>query len=149
MNELVDVFIYDKLTGQTDRHEYNWGIVEMENDIYLQPLFDNERLLFFDADFRLLPHTNSEQNVFLDFETCLENIILEFLRVSENKYIKKIKEKLFFITADNIHKIFMQIEEKINAKIPKEIQEEMLNRFQIVENVVRVTIEHYEKIKIR
>lgn len=97
MGQIVNMFIYDMITGNTDRHEYNWGIVENEEEINLQPLFDNERILYFDSNFRMHPHIESGKDVFLEFTKQVEKIILEFISVSESEYLLKYKKNYYLL----------------------------------------------------
>ncbi len=37
----TQMFLFDLITLQTDRHSHNWGIIQEKNNIHLCPLFDN------------------------------------------------------------------------------------------------------------
>ncbi len=149
MEQLTNVFIYDILTGQTDRHEYHWGISETNNDIFLQPLFDNERILYFENNFRFYVHTEMEINNYLEetgnFSESLKRILLEFLIFSEEKYLNIIQEKIHLIEKINIKNIFYKIEKRTFAPIPEEIKEKNLEDFQILRRIIMETIKEYQK----
>ena len=45
MKQIVDIFLFDIIICQYDRHNYNWEIMEEGDNINISPLFDNERIL--------------------------------------------------------------------------------------------------------
>ena len=132
--EFTTIFIYDLLTGNMDRHEYNWGIEEQKDKIVLQPIYDNERLLYFDSDVRMLPYINSTANHFQEFEQCLDQVILDFISISKNA-LEKLEENLKWIEEENLNRIFEKIAYRTQYPVPEEIKYEMLFRFQKIERI--------------
>ena len=116
INELKDVYIFDILVANIDRHDKNIGIIENDT-ISLSPLFDNEKIL-------------SKDSIY-------EEIYSLRLDDKYNEEIKdKLEEKLWIIDSDNISKVFDRIENYINSNIPDYIKDE--SRYRFSENKKRI-----------
>lgn len=148
MSQLVDMFIFDTLTGQTDRYEENWGIVENDEEIFLQPLYDNEFILFNETYFYFTPHTESNRGSYLNFNEGLKKILSEFLSVSDDEFIERLKEKIPLITKENIDNIILRIEKRIEAPIPKGIKKQVSTNFKKIETIVKTALSEYEEKRI-
>ncbi len=144
-NQLVDIFIFDLLIGQTDRHEENWGIMEHEEEVYLQPVFDNDALL--ETAFELTPHTDTNLDYLIQFNEGLEKITKEFITVSDSVYIEKLKSKIPLINKENIEKIFLKIENRTYSPIPSNVKEIILTNFKTIQESITSTLNEYEEKK--
>ena len=144
MDQIVNIFIFDLLMANADRHELNWGIVEEQDKIYVQPLYDNERILIFDSDIRLLPHIDNESSFNSEYESVVRKMVLEFITISGSEYLDWLKEKLFLINKENIEKIFSKVEIRINFSIPLEIKNDILIKFEKITEIIDKVLEEYE-----
>ena len=144
MDQIVNIFIFDILMANADRHELNWGIVEEQDKIYVQPLYDNERILIFDSDIRLLPHIDNESSFNSEYESVVRKMVLEFITISGSEYLDWLKEKLFLINKENIEKIFSKVEIRINFSIPLEIKNDILIKFEKITEIIDKVLEEYE-----
>lgn len=148
MSRLVDIFIFDILTHQKDRHSFNWGVVESDGKIDIQPLYDNE----FAFDHRKeLPPLVSESlkedelfNFFYD-DYSFEEALLQFLEVSGDRYIEKIREKLPLIQAENILSVISRVEKRIHSKIPEYVKNHILDSFSDIVLETTETIQKYQE----
>ncbi len=147
MSQLVDMFIFDTLTGHNDRHIKNWGIAENKDEIFLQPLYDNEFILFNETYFYFTPHTESNKGSYLNFNEGLKKSLSEFLSVSDDEFIERLKEKIPLITKENIDNIILRIEKRIKAPIPKGIKKQVSTNFKKIEILVKTVISEYEENK--
>lgn len=147
MNQLVDVFIFDTLTGHNDRHNKNWGIAENKEDIFLQPLYDNECILFKERYFYFSPHTESNRGLYLNFTEGIKNLLSEFLSVSDTLFIERLTEKLPLIHQENIDNIFLKLENRTKTPIPKNIKKRVKANFKTIETIVKTTLSEYEENK--
>lgn len=69
MNYLIQIFIFDLITLQGDRHIGNWGIIENQNDktIYIPLLFDNG------TSFNLWKLNSKESPFYINLKNYQEN----------------------------------------------------------------------------
>ncbi len=148
MSQLVDIFIFDVLTGQTDRHEENWGIVENDEEIFLQPLFDNDRLLYMDNDFCFSTQTDNHIHYSLKFTQGIEKLLHDFLSVSSAEFIEKLKSKIPLISKENIEKVFLRMEERIEFAVPSHIKEKVYANFETIKAIVKTALSEYEEKRI-
>lgn len=148
MSRLVDIFIFDILTHQKDRHSYNWGIVESEGKIDIQPLYDNE--LAFD-DIKELPPLVSESLKeeeplhFSHYDHSTEEALVEFLEVSGSRYIEKLEEKLPLIQEENIASVISRVEKRIGCEIPQFVKEHIQDCFSDIVLETTETIRKYKE----
>lgn len=129
MNQIVDLFIFDILTYQSDRHFNNWSIIEEDDNISLAPIYDNELTALVDSEYsRLMPasYVLAVDSFSLD---DINKELEKFIDVSEFNYKELIKDKMWIISNDNLKKAFSDIEKKIGYPIPKKIKENSLNLF--------------------
>ncbi len=123
MEKIVDMFIFDILTGNPDRHMDNWIIVEYPSGkVDLQPLFDNARAFFnFPYLTKLgLPISKGESD-FQPIITLEENLYL-FLKVSSKEFVHRIYDSLWVLSEKNDINIIERIERKVKGPIPNEIK---------------------------
>ena len=152
MNRLVDIFIFDLLTHQKDRHSYNWGIEEANGKIDLQLLYDNE---FVFDEIKDLPPLVCEDLEGEDFSFPVSTYstseaLLEFLEVSDSKYLEKIKNRLSLIQKDNIMSVISRVEKRIGCKIPKNLKSYIENCFKKIVMETTESIQKYtENLRIK
>lgn len=144
MDRLVDIFVFDILTGQADRHFDNWGIVEGKEEIDVQPLYDNE--LIISSDYLALKVSvpldeDSESIIFQKIAATLD----QFISVSGVEFLDKIKEKRKLINRETIEKVLSNVENKININIPVEQKEKLWDGFEKNNNIIDEVIEKYEE----
>lgn len=140
MQNVVDMFILDILTGQVDRTEMNWEIEEKENgEVSLVPLFDNIRLLMKNPEDTWLSLVVDDSVL-----GYLGENILQFLKVSSSEFVERFKNSVNVISEDNIKNILKRIEERINAKVPEDLKEEYIEGFKKYYNYINYIIDNYE-----
>ncbi len=152
MSRLVDIFIFDILTHQEDRHSKNWGIVESKDKIDIQPIYDNE-LAF--NNIKALPSLVSESLKeeelfhFSHYEHAVKDVLLEFLEVSGGRYLEKLQEKLPLIQNENIVSVLSRVENRIGCEIPQDVKSYIQNCFSNIVLETTETIKEYkESLKI-
>ena len=77
-NDFIDMILFDALTGNNDRHYYNWGVVRDINDVnnpYFSPIYDTARGLYWNlSDKKIVSlHKNLKNNN----NNQLENYVLK------------------------------------------------------------------------
>lgn len=133
MKKIVNMFIFDIITGQVDRGDSNWWLIEYPNGtLDLQPLFDNIRILVLHHQLaterypevsKILLTVNQETSRF--FEDNLE----EFLKVSDKVFNHILFNSLWTISPENLQKIFTRIENKTGYPMPDELKQFYLKEF--------------------
>ncbi len=116
IDELKNVYTFDVLVANIDRHDKNIGIIENDT-ISLSPLFDNEKIL-------------SKNSIYEEIYS---------LRLDDNyneEINDKLEEKIWIIDNNNISKVFERIEYRINSNIPDFIKDE--TRYRFSENKKRI-----------
>lgn len=117
VGELVKLFIFDIFLGQSDRHCFNWGIVEYASgEKHLQPLFDNYRILIESADFIDVEYTIDNNTLFV------EDNIYKLQKESIKEYSDLISNLLWVISPENINRIINLIEIQTSFSIPDNIK---------------------------
>lgn len=131
MNEIVDVFMFDVLIGNSDRHTGNLQLVENDNNVKICPLYDNERMLSSDSIkygiyFMGIERDDYYRDIAFDEN---RNLLFRFLNMSDNIYKEIFKSKLWIISNENINKVINRVENRINNNIPDYIKEFMKEQF--------------------
>lgn len=133
MNKVVDIFIFDILIANVDRHTSNYGLLISDGKIDISPIYDNEALLY--------PDSINNSTFFLNVDSSNKNDVINyFLKISSKEYYDKIKEKLWIISEENIEKVFERIEKRTKSKIDVSLKSEILEKFNInrekLENII-------------
>lgn len=126
-NKIVNIYLFDIITGQGDRHEGNWEIMEYENNLDIAPLYDNERILMNSS--KNIEVCLITENSDVDYEK-IDKSIKRFQKVSGEEFTNIIKEKLWIISEENLNKVFGRIEAKTGYPMPDEEKEFYLNGYQ-------------------
>lgn len=148
MSRLLDIFIFDILTHQKDRHSFNWGVVESDGKIDIQPLYDNE--FAFDNIKELPPLVSEslkeeEPFYFSDDDHSFEESLLQFLEASGGRYIEKFQEQLPLIKEENILSVISRVEKRIHSKIPEYVKNHILDCFSDIFVETTETIQKYQE----
>ena len=142
MDKIVHLFIFDLLTGQQDRNNSNYEIMEGYGPINLAPIYDNGGILRKNA-------RNPEIRLVVDQDTNykMEKEIEKFIKYSDEAYTDKINDSLWLISEDNLEKAFKKIEDKIDCKLDDEIKREYINLFKIhKEKIEKIIGNHKRKV---
>ncbi len=121
MRTIVDIFLFDIICGNQDRHSGNLLIAESQDHVDIQ-LFDNERILSQREMVSLTVNDRSLQNIWMALKT--------FLRISSEEFQKIIIEKLWIISDDNLFSVFQKIKDQTGYEVPKREKDYYLIGFQ-------------------
>jgi len=135
MGSLVRYLLFAFLTGQSDQHLGNWGIIEYDDGrIEFLPFYDNERFMssspavltlrFFVS--RDITYVN-KYNLFLS--GTLKDNFDYFQKVSCLEYTLVLQEALGLLSDESLKYIIDRIEKKTQAKMPNDIQNDLFSRF--------------------
>lgn len=144
MNRIVQIYIFDIITCQSDRHSQNWEIMESENLIDIAPIYDNERIFLSNGKSAFISLTMND-----DFNQNILSSIKDFKQVSSEKYANLIREKLWIISDENLHSIFERIENKTEYPMPNNIKEYYLTEYKRHREILEKTLEEHENIRRR
>lgn len=113
MDQLINMFLYDVLIGNGDRHLGNISVIYNKtlDSIRLAPLFDNEMIGERMAIYYGL------YDLKIDREDNEVNGLYEFLSSSDNMYVKLVEDKLKIISNGNLDNIFIRLSNK-GIKVP-------------------------------
>ena len=147
MTEITDLFIFDILIGNPDRHIENYGICENEDTIHLSKIIDNENMLspisIVSAGYSISIDESdyfcSEDNLNYNYNT-----ISKFLYYSSREYLNVLVKRLDLISENEIENILQSIEERLNAPIIPNIRNNIKNRFEKNYSMIFNTITSYK-----
>ncbi len=120
MSDLVNVFIFDVLIANNDRHIDNLGLIIDGDNISLSPIFDNDNLL------NEIALYYGEHALGVD---KLNSSISKFIDISDSYYIELIRDKINIISLENIDLCFERISQKIQAPLNDFIAEKLKRKF--------------------
>ena len=143
MDDIVNVFLFDVIIANNDRHANNLGLIIKNNNVELAPIFDNDNMLreiaMNDGAFFLGIERKDYYN-YLNGESKKDNVFDKFIKISDSEYIERLKNMLSVISDDSIIEIFKELE-KEGVKISKEKQLDILNRFRKNYNIIEKKID--------
>lgn len=126
MNEVTDIFIFDVLIGNADRHGQNMGIILNGVDTHMAPIFDHDRMLsnmaIKEGDYCLSVEPGDTQ-----LDTNI-NYLYKFLDISDKAYHKRLKEGLEIISEESLLEIFKEIKSE-GIDVDNDLVEEILEKF--------------------
>ena len=143
----MNLFIFDILIGNPDRHIENYGICENEDTIHLSKIIDNENMLspisIVSAGYSISIDESdyfcSEDNLNYNYNT-----ISKFLYYSSREYLNVLEKRLDLISENEIENILQSIEERLNAPIIPNIRNNIKNRFEKNYSMIFNTITSYK-----
>ncbi len=144
MDEIVDVFLFDILIGNFDRHIENYGILIHHDDISLAPLFDNGEMLssfaVYDGEFAM----GIDIHDYSDFHEE-ESLLHKFLRVSDRAYAERLSNKLSIISNDNMEDVIRRVELKIKHPMNTFIKQNIIKMMEDNRQSIINTLNGYTK----
>ena len=130
--QLIDIFLFDVLIGNSDRHTENYGLFITEADVSFAPLFDHENMLddraIYDGEYCLGIDSG-------DYYNWQENLFYKFLDKYGSDYADKMLRMLPVISEANLLKMFSEFEEETDVN--DSIKEKVLKRFAVNETMIR------------
>lgn len=142
MNEIVNIFLFDVLIANYDRHVGNYGLLIHDNDISIAPLIDNENMLSV--------YSIVDGEFCIGMEDCdyyRDDLFTKFLKLSSDTYLDEFESKLWIIEPSNVEKIINRVENKLGTIIDKEIKERIYNDFNDNLISIKSIISDYRKVK--
>ena len=117
---LINIFIFDALTGNCDRHESNIGFIKNDRGTFISPIFDNEKIVsnlsIENGFYRLSVDEDDDLDIFFNDPLRYKNLFRKFiLRYKESKLVE---EKLRIISQGNLDSVLDRVEERIDSFIP-------------------------------
>lgn len=135
MNQIVDIFIFDFLIENLDRHDGNIGILEDENSINIAPIFDNEKMLIDYGNFESILKVDSSE--VYNWKESFK----KFISTSSSEYVNKILEKLWIIDDDNIKNAIERVEKRVESKIDDNFKNKLISNFRVHKNEINEALE--------
>ena len=124
--QLLDIFIFDILIANNDRHTLNYGLLDDGNNKVFAPLFDNELMLNYISIYDCIYGigvTREDYDFYLDSYSTNDNIIDKAIEKYDIK--DKIIDKLHLIDKKNFKDTLDLVEDRIGKKIELSIREKL------------------------
>lgn len=150
MDQLVNIFMFDSLIGNIDRHVDNYGIIENDLGVNFAPLFDNEKMLsssIYDGGYSLGIDKDDYFFNEIDFEPD-RNFLKKFFFVSSSEYIDYYKSKLHIISEENIDKVLKRVEIRTNSEITETLKKQIKDKFNKNRNMINNVLEQTKQRKL-
>lgn len=139
MDELVNIFLFDVVIGNGDRHNENLGIIADKDGIRFAPLFDHEYMLFGDSInygfYQLGVHDDD-----------ITNKLYVFLLESDSSYLERLKSMMNKINDDVLAQIIKEIKDE-GVNIPDDYINELFEKFNDNRQMIEMTIENLKFTK--
>lgn len=143
MDDLVNIFMFDAIIGNIDRHNENYGLIIENNIPKFAPLFDNENMLtdasIYDGDYSLgidsLEFKKDDVYRYLR-----KNLLYKFLDISDQLYKDRLKSFSKVISEESLKEIFTELEND-NIHIEESIKKDILNRFSNNRNMINLYLQ--------
>ncbi len=148
MDQLLQIFFFDVLIGNIDRHADNLFLVEKKRNVSFSPLLDNELML---------NPTSIEHGGYslgIDREDYFyapeemegkENFLAKYFRSCSSQDIQFFESKLDIISEENIEDVLRRVETRISAPIHPTIRKQILDGFAQNRNMIYNVIRKYTK----
>ncbi|MBR2827632.1 MAG: HipA domain-containing protein [Bacilli bacterium] len=148
MKELIDIFLYDVLIGNPDRHSKNYGIWEQNKKVEFAPLFDQENMLSnLSIEYGFYSIGIEEDDFLYNFyylSPYSQNLLEKFLKIGSKKYLDRLDEMLPVIEKENIKECIKELSNEI--KIENDRKERLIKRFeQNQRNIEKICNKVYQK----
>lgn len=135
-DSILDMFIFDMLIGNVDRHTDNYGLF-VDNNISLATIFDNEYML----DPRSV--YDGTYSIGIDRDDYYKKDDITFKALSEYDLYDRLVNKIEIINESNMKRVLDRVESKINSKIDSDIKKEILSRMSDNNNRIKKNIKLY------
>lgn len=145
MEEIVSVFLFDILIANDDRHGLNLFIEECKDGPIVAPIFDNEKMLSELSISHQMYIMNTEPVNNLDNHI---NILDHFLRISDSRYAKILKDKLWIISEDNIKRVLEKIEKERSIVLSSKYKKKVIDGFKANEAMIQRALEKVNIMRI-
>ena len=117
MNQIVKVFLFDALIGNSDRHTENIGFIDDGVNISLAPIFDNDYMLsdcaVYDNDYSIFVDSD-DYFAKVDFIGSINddeqpNTLKKFFDISASEYKDEMNEMLSIISIETLEEIYDEL----------------------------------------
>lgn len=142
MDDIVNIFLFDVLIANYDRHVGNYGLIISNNSVSVAPIIDNENML------SIYSIVEGEFCIGMEDRDYYESdLFTKFLKLSSDIYLGKFESKLWIIEPNNIEKIINRVENKLGARMDEKIKEKI--RLDFWDNLISIKsiISEYRKVK--
>ena len=143
MDQIVDIFLFDVVSANSDRHFHNYGILSNEKETNITPVFDNERILDVSRCIE-----EQRYNLGVDYASDMfkspKNTLNKFLAYSDKSYTQRLKNMLWAITPESVDDILTKVEQKIKTKLPETTKKAVKEKFQKNLQMIEKSIKYAE-----
>jgi len=134
MDEIVNIFLFDVLIGNGDRHDENYGLIINGNSAKVAPLFDHDWSLFD----RSINYGEYHLTVSDDDEI---NSVYKFLRESDSSYTARLQAMLPVISNESLLEILLELKSE-GVNIPDNIQKTILEKFAYNRKMIEMNLQN-------
>lgn len=145
MDELINLFMFDIIIGNSDRHTDNIGFIETKTGVHLTPAFDNDLMLS-----ELAVHDGYYSLGINRADSEYQGHILEkFFHIFNQDHYRIFSEKVEIINPENMDRIIKRVEKRIgtemNDVIKSKIKKEMFFHYNNLKKIV-MNEKHFKRV---
>ena len=139
INQITNMFLFDIIVGNSDRHSLNYGIINSNSSIFLAPLFDNEMLFsdyaLYDKYFSIFVDSDDSKRDIGSFDSLKK--IMEY----DNICFTILRDNIWIVSKNNMMNVFSRVENRIGAEMHPLIKEKLLIKSQEYYTMLRNELE--------
>lgn len=147
MDQIVNIFLFDVVSANSDRHFRNYGILSNEKETNITPVFDNERILDVSRCIE-----EQRYNLGVDYASDMfkspKNSLNKFLFYSDRRYTERLKNMLWAISPDSVEDILTKVEERVKTSLPESTKKIVRERFSRNLNMIEESIKYVESKRL-
>lgn len=133
MDEITDIFIFDVLIGNFDRHGENYGLIRDGAASHIAPIYDNASMLSYTSINMGLYNLDIESSENSYYKS--DNSLYNFLDFSDKSYQERLKEGLKIISEESLTEIFQELENE-GIALDTTIVDDMLENFALNRDMI-------------
>lgn len=144
MIDVINIFLFDALVANPDRHCCNIGIINSKNNTRITPSFDNSEMIcepsIILGMYSLAPRRE-------DYKNPNRNMLEIMLNTGSKIYLEQLEGWLPVIEEDNLLKILERVSKRINAPLNEDIVYHILDEFNLNRKMLRDVISRVKENK--
>lgn len=127
MDEIVNLFLFDVIIGNSDRHNDNYGILISDNGIHIQA-FDNMLMGDENAIYYNEYSMKVSYNLQILENDIPDNSIKDFLSISDSLYTDRFINMLTVLDDDVLNYVISNVERRTKSRINDNIKKSILSK---------------------
>lgn len=135
-NEIIDMFLFDVLIANIDRHTFNYGILKKDKEVKLSPVFDYGEMLSSESIYYGGYSLGVDRDDYYNYRKDIKRHFLDTFLMYYDNYKDYFFDKTKIINSNNIIRVLEEVEDEIKQSIPLVLRKRIINRFRENEDII-------------